>query len=115
MEAEYIALSTAMQSLLPIKQILKTLTTALDLQMDERSSISTVWEDNRAAEILATTHPPRLMSRSKHIAIRYHWFRDQLIPGKVTIQSIPSVKQKADILTKALAKHEDARKLSMGW
>ena len=38
------------------------------------STISTVCEDNRAVKILATTDPPYLMPRSKHIAIRYHWF-----------------------------------------
>jgi hypothetical protein len=117
MEAEYIALSTAMRSLLPIKQILKTLAEALNILMNEHSTISTVWEDNRAAQILATTNPPRLTPRSKHIAIRYHWFRDQLVPGRVEVKPIPSILQKADILTKALTKqkHEEARKLSMGW
>jgi hypothetical protein len=117
MEAEYIALSTAMRSLLHVKQILKTLAAALSIEMNEHSNISTVWEDNRAAQILATTNPPRLTPRSKHIAIQYHWFRDQLVPGRVEVQSIPSNQQKADILTKALTKqkHEETRQLSMGW
>jgi hypothetical protein len=117
MEAEYIALSTALRSLLPAKAVLQTVTKALNIEIPTVSTISTVWEDNHAAEVLATTKPPRLTPRSKHIAIRYHWFRDKLEPGKIEIKPIASKQQKADILTKALTKqnHEEARKLSMGW
>lgn len=117
MESEYIALSTAMRSLLPLKEILFSMAAALNIEINENSQISKVWEDNHAAEILATTNPPRLTPRSKHIAIRYHWFREQLKPGKIEIKAIPTNQQKADILTKALSKqkHEEIRKLNMGW
>lgn len=117
MEAEYIALSTALRSLLPLKEVLFSMAKALKIEITPNSQISKVWEDNHAAEILATTHPPRLTPRSKHIAIRYHWFREQLKPGKTEIKSIPTNLQKADILTKALQKqkHEAIRKLKMGW
>jgi hypothetical protein len=117
MEAEYIALSTDLRSLLPLKEVLSNLTDALGISVPELSQISTVWEDNRAAQILAITNPPRLTPWSKHIAIRYHWFRDQLIPGKIEIKSISTHEQKADILTKALTKqtHTLIRQLSMGW
>jgi hypothetical protein len=60
MEAEYIALSTALRSLLPVKAVLKTVTSALNIMIPEASTLSTVWEDNHAAEVLATTKPPRL-------------------------------------------------------
>jgi hypothetical protein len=117
MEAEYIALSTALRSRLPVKAVLRTITKALNINVSEFSSMNTVWEDNHAAELLVTTKPPQLTPRSKHIAIRYHGFRDQLEPGKIEIKAISSKRQKADILTKALTKqnHEEARKLSMGW
>jgi hypothetical protein len=117
MEAEYIALSTALRSLLPLKQILTSMAVSLNIKINESSNISTVWEDNKAAQILSTTNPPRLTPRSKHIAIRYHWFRDQLVPGRIEIKSISTDRQKADILTKALQKqkHEEIRKLSMVW
>jgi Reverse transcriptase (RNA-dependent DNA polymerase) len=117
MEAEYIALSTALRSLIPLKAILRSIATALHIPIEPQSTMSTVWEDNHAAEILATTTPPHMTPRSKHIAIHYHWFCDQLAPGNIIIRSIPSAKQKADILTKSLTKqkHEEARRLSMGW
>jgi hypothetical protein len=110
MEAEYIALSTALRSLLPLETILRSITTALNISIDDHSTMSTVWEDNHAAEILATTHPPRMTPRSKHIAIRYHWFHDQLLPGKVSIRTIASSQQNADILTKALTKQKCQRR-----
>jgi hypothetical protein len=117
MEAEYVALSTALQSLLPVKAVLQTITEALNIEVSELSTMSTVWEDNHVAEVLATTTPPRLTPRSKHIVTRYHWFRDQLEPGKIEIKAISSKQEKADILTKALTKqnHEEAQKFSMGW
>jgi hypothetical protein len=115
MAAKYIALSTALRSLLPVKAILKTVTSALNILIPETSTLSTVWEDNHAAEVLATTKPPRLTPQSKHIGIHNHWFRDQLEPGKIEIKAIASKQQKADILTKVLTKqkHEEERKLSM--
>jgi hypothetical protein len=84
--------------------------------MELESTISTVFEDNRAAETLATKTPPRLTPRSKHIAVKYHWFREKL-SNELKIKSIPTDKQKADIFTKALprVKFEKARGLIMGW
>lgn len=117
MEAEYIALSSAMRALIPLKGILQSFATTLDLHINCSSTMSTVWEDNQAALILGTTNPPRMTPRSKHIGIQYHWFRSHLKPGYIEIHHIPSSSQKADILTKALErqKHEHARHLCMGW
>jgi hypothetical protein len=60
MESEYIALLTAMQALIPLRQLHEQMTTAMGLPTNKASTISTVFEDNQAAEILATTNPPRL-------------------------------------------------------
>jgi hypothetical protein len=90
MEAEYIALSTALPSLLPVEAVLRTVTEALDITIPKTSTISTVWEENHDAEVLATTKPLRLTPQSKHIAIRYHWFCDKLEPGKIEIKPIAS-------------------------
>ena len=117
MEAEYIALATAMRTLLPLKSILKTMATSLGLQKLLGDQLSIVYEDNQAALTLATTDPPRMTPRSKHIAVKYHWFRKHLKKGYIELHHIGSNDQKADILTKALAKikHERARLLTMGW
>jgi hypothetical protein len=117
MEAEYVALSTAMRALLPLKAVLQTLSKAMNIKIDESSSISTVWEDNEAALTLSTTDPPRMTPRSKHIAVKYHWFRKHLKKGFIEVKHIRSEQQQADILTKALTRirHEQARRLTMGW
>jgi hypothetical protein len=116
MESEYIALSTALRSLLPLKILFETMTQALHLPLDDKTTISTIFEDNRAAQILATTNPPRLTPRSKHIAVKYHWFREHL-SDKIKIKAIGTNDQKADIFTKALSRvqFEKARSLIMGW
>jgi hypothetical protein len=117
MEAEYIALATAMRTLLPLKSILKTMAHSLGLENLLGDQLSIVYEDNEAALTLATTDPPRMTPRSKHIAVKYHWFRRHLKKGYIEVHHIGSNDQKADILTKALAriKHERARLLTMGW
>ena len=109
MEAEYIALSTAMRALLPMRRINETLLTTFNNTIDQKSNISIVFEDNQATILLASTNPPKLTPRSKHIAIKYHWFRSHIQEGYIEILYISSIKQRADILTKVLteAKFED--------
>jgi hypothetical protein len=60
------------------------------------STISTVFEDNRACQILASTDPPRLTPRSKSLAIKYHCFRTHLSPDSIVLKAIPSSLQKGD-------------------
>ena len=121
MESEYIALSTAMRSLVFIRALFRELCEKHNLSYgDKISKISTVFEDNRAAKILATTDPPRLTPRSKSLAVRYHWFRAHLgikDGSGIVIEDVQSTSNKADFLTKALAKMEYiANRLAVcGW
>ena len=117
MESEYVALSMAMRSLLPMRRKLGKMSRALDLPFDEQSTMSTVWEDNQAALLLATTDPPRMTLRSKSLAVKYHWFCTKLTPGQVEIRGIGTADQLADILTKPLQAlaFARARKMCMGW
>jgi hypothetical protein len=65
MESEYISLSMSMRSLIYLRGLLFETDAIFDLELGDRlSTISTVFEDNRAAEILATTNPPRMTPRS---------------------------------------------------
>ena len=122
MESEYIALSTAMRTLLFIRALFGELCEHHNLAYGNKiSKISTVFEDNRAAKILATTDPPRLTPRSKSLAVRYHWFRSHLGVKKdgsgIIVQDVASALNKADFLTKAL-NHADfvANRLAVcGW
>ena len=106
MESEYIAMSTAMRSLVHARALLSEICDGFNMAHgDKISTISTVFEDNRAAKILATVDPPRLTPRSKSLAIRYHWFRSHLgvKDGKgIVVQDVASALNKADFLTKGL-------------
>ena len=44
---------------------------------------------------------PRMTPSSKHIAVKYHWFR-QHVGKEFVIRKIKSENQKADIFTKGL-------------
>lgn len=77
---------------------------------------STVFEDNNGALSLATS--PKLSPRTKHIAIKYHHFRESIGQEKgIIIEKVDTTQQKADILTKGLPgpTHASIRKLLMGW
>ena len=61
-------------SLAHVRTLLSKLSTKFNLAYGDRiSTVSTVFEDNRAAKILATTDPPRLTPCSKSLAVRYCW------------------------------------------
>jgi hypothetical protein len=118
MEAEYNALSVAMRSVLPFQALVNSVTKGIGMDNENLTSFkTTVWEDNAGALQLATLEPGRITPRSKHYAIKYHWFRSHLKPNKVEICKIDSNKQKADILTKGLTKDkfESIRQLLCGW
>jgi len=106
MESEYIALSTAMRSLIHARALLLDISAKFNMAYgDKISTLSTVFEDNRAAKILAETDPPRLTPRSKSLAIKYHWFRSHLgrKNGKgIILEDVRSKLNKADFLTKAM-------------
>jgi hypothetical protein len=118
MEAEYIALSTAMRSLVHLCALLFEINKHFTLTISSRvSTISTVFEDNRACQILATTDPPRLTPRSKSLAIKYHWFRTHLSQDTIVLCAVASSLQKGDGFTKPLsyAKFLVFRKFVCGW
>ena len=123
MESEYVALSTAMRSLVHVRALMSEICTKFNLSYGNRlSTMSTVFEDNRAAKILATTDPPRMTPRSKSLAVRYHWFRshlkvDEKTGNGIRIVDVASALNKADFLTKALVKEPflSNRKAVSGW
>jgi hypothetical protein len=58
--------------------------------------------DNQGAIALAKN--PENHARSKHIAIQEHFVREKVQSGEVELQYVPTEKQVADGLTKALPK-----------
>jgi hypothetical protein len=55
--------------------------------------------------------------RSKHYAVKYHWFREHLIPQEIQLVKIASTDQLGDIFTKGLDKiaFQRLQKMLMGW
>ena len=117
MESEYIALSTACKELLPLQRIVKEVAETFELDEGKMSEIrSTIWEDNEACLKLANLELPYMTNRSKHIALKYHWFREHTNKEWV-VKPIASICQLADLFTKGLApdQFEKLRFQIMGW
>ena len=117
LEAEYIALSTAMRDLVPMRRILKEIGAKLNLNFMKPAMVhSTIFEDNNGA--LGLAKAPKLTPRTKHIAVKYHWFKELIGKEKgFDIVKVDTAEQKADIFTKGLPAEVFAniRKLVMGW
>ena len=77
---------------------------------------SEVHEDNAGCICLATDEE-QYRPRTKHIAVRWHHFRDQIKNGNIKITKVDSAYNWADIFTKPLTKvtFEALRLLMMGW
>ena len=117
MHAEYIALSTGMRDLLPIKRLLEEICNILEIERDDDTKVTKVYEDNEGALKLATGPLEKITPQSKHFAVKYHWFREKLEEYKIEILPIRSEFQKADIFTKGLGPQQfrPKRKMINGW
>ena len=118
MEAEYIALSTACRDLFPLIDKLTEITSMLNLPFQPGSNMHIrIHEDNAGALILGKLEPRRMTPRSKHYAVKYHWFREQLVPRNIQLVKIASQNQLGDIFTKGLGTtaFKNVRKQMMGW
>jgi hypothetical protein len=116
-EAEYIALSQAMRDLIPMRSLLQEIGTKLNLDFAKPALVySKVFEDNNGA--LALANAPKMNPRTKHIAIKYHHFREHVGSEKgIEVVKIDTKEQLADSLTKGLPKEqfEVLRKMLIGW
>jgi Reverse transcriptase (RNA-dependent DNA polymerase) len=103
MMAEYVALSSTMKTLIPLRRTVAEILEVLKAPNEPLSKLhSTVWEDNMPALTLAKAELPRLTPGSKHFNVKYHWFRKHLKKGELEVHHISTKEQIADIFTKAL-------------
>jgi hypothetical protein len=118
MEAEYIALSTACRDLFPLMDKLVKITHVLHIPFSPGSTMHVrIHEDNAGALVLGKLEPRRMTPRSKHYAVKYHWFREHLSPHNIELVKITSQNQLGDVFTKGLGSTAFAsvRKQLMGW
>ena len=101
LHSDYVALSHSVRALLPLKSLIKEVIDNLGIDSDKLKivSSSTIYEDNNGAIVVAKS--PRMNPTLKHIAVKYHWFR-QHVGKEFVIRKIESENQKAYIFTKGL-------------
>ena len=101
-EAEYVALSEAGRELCWLRSLYSELGFPQKLPTILRG-------DNNGS--IAMVNNPQFHQRSKHIDIRYHWIRDEIIKETINLESCRDPDQTADILTKALSKPKHQKHL----
>ncbi len=95
-EAEYMAISAALQEVKWLSQLLGELSCVVQKPIP-------VFSDNQAAiSISSASAVPH--SRTKHIDLRHHYVRESVRDGLLRIEWVESSKQLADVFTKALPK-----------
>ena len=80
MEVEYIALSQGIQELVAGKSLLAELGAQMNFYLYITSNVSYIWEDNIVTQNLANRKGPFMTPQTKHIGIKYHWFRSKIVP-----------------------------------
>jgi hypothetical protein len=117
-EAELLALSFGLLYLLLIADTTVELAACYKLASPLPATIQ-VWEDNRAAQILASSNPTQFTPHSRYYSTKMWWFKEHMVTDRrtVTISSIASEDNIADIMTKPLPRpaFERLRKRISGW
>ena len=78
LHSEYVALPHSVRALPPLKSLINEVINNLGIDSKDLKffSISTVYEDNNGAIVVAKI--PRMTPTSKNISVKYHWFRQRV-------------------------------------
>jgi hypothetical protein len=127
-EAEYGALSQAMRTVLPLREVMIELIKGVDMVNQDCKSVfgtresllkfpTSIHEDNSAALSLAVNQ--KVTSRTKHWCVKFHFFWSHVNDSSKNIScvKVDTKMQRADYLTKGLTRElfENCRKLNQGW
>jgi hypothetical protein len=93
-EAEYVALSAAVQEAIWLQQLTRDL-------LNKNIGEMTVHEDNQSTISLAKNQHSH--GKTKHIDIKYHYIRDMVEAGRIKLSYCPTEDMIADIPTKGLS------------
>jgi len=93
-EAEYIALTSAAQSLAWRQTLL------VEMRMTDINIKPVLYGDNLSSQFL--TRNASLHRRSKHIDVRYHYIREKYEQGHFELEFVSGKENPADLFTKAL-------------
>jgi transposase InsO family protein len=92
-EAEYMSLAEAVKEVVWIRKGLEQLGW-------KQEDPTVIYQDNNAC--ISWANESVFSKRSKHIDIRYHFTREKVTSGEITLRFVPSTEMVADILTKPL-------------
>ena len=85
-EAEYIALSQALREVIPLVSLIDELGGVFDLHVDTPNFVVKVWEDNQSC--IAMAESTKFSPRTKHIALKYHHFKQFQDSGRIKVQYV---------------------------
>ena len=91
--SEYIACYAAATEVIWLRRLLASIGIP-------QSKPTTIFTDSQSAMRLALN--PEFHSRTKHVDVKFHFLREQVVLRSIDIQFLPSQQQIADIMTKAL-------------
>ncbi|KAI5060280.1 hypothetical protein GOP47_0024700 [Adiantum capillus-veneris] len=77
---------------------LRRLTADLDVGQD---TANTIYTDSQSA--LAVARNPIFHARTKHIEVHYHYVRERLSAGEISLAYVPTQENVVDLFTKALS------------
>ena len=101
-ESEYVTLSTATRECLPMRELFIELGKYVKIGSITPNIHCTLFEDNSSCKQLAKSL--KMNSRTKHIAIKYHHFRQAVTDGILHITRVPTEDQLADIFMKPVSR-----------
>jgi hypothetical protein len=85
-EAEYVALSTTLREVIPLLTIMEEINEVFPLMMNPPFIYCKVWEDNQSCIPMMTSQ--KFTPRTKHIALKYHHFKQYVESGKIQINYV---------------------------
>ena len=100
-EAEYVALSQALRSMIPIISLLNEFQQVFEnIELPKPKVCVKMYENNMVCISIAESE--KFTPRTKHITLKCHWFKQYAREGLFKIEHISTLNQLADMLTKPL-------------
>ncbi|MCO5597570.1 hypothetical protein L7F22_051649 [Adiantum nelumboides] len=96
-EAKYRAIFTATVECVCLRRLMA------DLGV-EQDTVNTIYTDSQSA--LAVARNPVFHARTKHIEVHYHYVRERLSAGEISLVYVPTQDNLGDLFTKALSREK---------
>ena len=103
-EAEYVALAAAAKEAIWLRLLISELRLSSLHNTSGTFPVPLILVDNQSAMSLAKNSA--FHDRTKHIAVRHHFIRDEIERGTVQVEYVPTGDQLADVLTKGLSREK---------